>query len=416
MSSVKVYKSSLRGLVNAMPSKSYTHRILICSAFSDKPVKVKGLVYSNDVLSTLNCITALGAEVETFGGECLITPVKRVKNGVLKCGESGSTLRFMLAVAAALGGEHIFTGEGRLPERPVAPLIKTLVSGGITVKGEGLPLTLSGKLRGGFYNIDGEQSSQFLSGLLLAAPLTGEDVHIEAEGKLNSFGYVDITLDVMEKFGIKTEVYQNGYFIKGGQKYVSPEEIAVEGDWSNAAFALAGGLLTGEVSVAGLLPHSRQGDKAVTEVFKLFGGEIGFENGVYVAKKSVLKGANVNVENIIDAAPIISVLAAFAEGNSVISGVGRLRLKESDRLEAVKDLINGLGGFAEIAGDALLIKGRSELPGGNVSGRNDHRIVMAAVTAGARCGARVADIEAVKKSYPAFFEDYLKIGGVFDAE
>ena len=417
MNTAIIKKSALFGEVKAVPSKSYAHRILICSAFSDGQVRVNGAGSSADVIATANCLSAMGAKIKTDGNDFIVTPVKRTKNCVFNCGESGSTLRFMLSVAAAAGGEFTFTGEGRLPYRPNGDLIETLASGGVTADGEGLPLKIKGKLKSGNYTIDGGKSSQYATGLLLAAPLIGGDVRIEITGALNSGNYIDVTLDVMKLFGVKVLREGNSFFIEGGQRYFSPKAVTVEGDWSNAAFPLAAGILTGEVKVTGLNAESVQGDRAIIDIFRLFGGDIEYKNGAYIAKKSPLKGAEANVENVIDAAPIISVIAAFAEGKSVISGAGRLKLKESDRLAAIIELVSAVGGKAVTDGETLYIEGRTkEISGGAVSGRNDHRIVMSAAIAGAASGIKVTDIEAVKKSYPAFFADYSGLGGVFDVE
>ncbi|MBP5308005.1 MAG: 3-phosphoshikimate 1-carboxyvinyltransferase [Clostridia bacterium] len=412
----RVYKSRLSGSVKAPPSKSYSHRILICSAFASSPVRIKGLEFSADVSATAECLSRLGAGIEKCVDGCIVTPVKHTKNAVFDCGESGSTLRFMLPVAAAAGGKYVFEGSGRLPLRPNGPLVSALTEGGVSVEGEGLPLQLKGKLCGGAYKIDCGMSSQYLTGLLLAAPLIGEDVSIEVSGGTASASYVALTTDVMKAFGVEVEVSDNVYFVKGGQKYISPGEIEVEGDWSNAAFFLAAGILSGEVSVYGLNPFSKQGDRAVADIFKRFGGDIKYEKGAFIAKKSALKGIKANLDNAIDLAPIVSVVAAFSDGETVLTGVGRLKIKESDRLSAVCGLLKSFGAAYEVGEDRLVIRGKAASADVKADGLNDHRIVMAAVSAGALCGVSVTCPEAVNKSYPAFFTDYSRIGGVFDVE
>jgi len=417
MPCVTVRRGPLCGSVNAIPSKSYAHRILICSAFADAPVLVKGMIYSKDMEATVSCLRALGVGVEDKGcGNFLITPVKHAKNAVLNCNESGSTLRFMLAVAPALGGEFTFVGSGRLKDRPNAPLLNALERGGIDIEGEGLPLTLKGKLSGGVYDIDGGVSSQYVTGLLLAAALVGEDFTVRIDGELKSKGYVDITLDVLSSFGVEVAVDGNCYTVRGGQRLISPGEITVEGDWSNAAFFLAAGLLGGSVAVYGLNENSLQGDMAVIDVMRALGGCIKFEKGAFIAQKSDLFGTDFNVENIIDAAPVLSVLCAFADGESRISGVERLKLKESDRLSAIIEMITALGGKATTDGHVLNIVGK-RLSSGTVDGKNDHRMVMSAAIAATVCGdVTVIGAEAVNKSYPDFFKDFKSLGGIVDAD
>lgn len=414
MSDAVIKRSCLKGELSAIPSKSFAHRILICAALADGQTTVKGIIPSEDIEATLGCLESLGALAIREGDKIAINPLKRAKNAVLDCNESGSTLRFMIAVAAALGGEYTFTGAGRLAERPNGVLISALEKGGVSVQGRGLPLKICGKLSGGEYEIDGGVSSQFVSGLLLASPLIGEDITIKIKGELKSKDYVNITLAVMEKFGVKAESASGKYFVRGGQRYRSAGEIEVEGDWSNAAFILAGGLLTGETAVVGLNPQSIQGDKAVLGAFEALGGRVKYEKGAYIAQKSPLFGAELNVENMIDAAPILAFLCAAARGKSVIRGVERLKLKESDRLAAIIDSVNSVGAAAYMDGDALVIEGNPDLRGGIIDGVNDHRIVMSAAILGAYSGVKIMGTEAVKKSYPAFFGDYKLIGGDFD--
>ena len=414
MSDVVVARSELCGQITAMPSKSFTHRILICSAFSDAPVIVKGVACSDDVLATLGCLRALGAEATFIGDDCVINPIYHAKNAVLDCGESGSTLRFMLAVASAVGGEHTFTGKGRLFERPIKGLADALSLSGVNVK-VGDTLKISGKLKGGELLVDGSVSSQYISGLLLASPIVGEDVKITVKGGNASRAYIKMTVDVMRAFGIAVEEAENTFFIKGGQSYKSPKEIAVEGDWSNACFFIAGGLLSGRVEIFGLNPNSLQADKNILSAINALGGKARFVGETLVVEKSSLIGGEIEVENMIDAAPVLAVLCLAASGKSVIRGVDRLRYKESDRLSAIVNMVRSAGGRADIKGNALEILGINEPLPCKIDGENDHRIVMAAVMLGGFFGGvRVTDAEAVNKSYPAFFADYRKIGGVFD--
>ena len=416
MSSVAVSKSRINGIVEAMPSKSYAHRIMICAALCNSPVTVSGITGSDDMLATMGCLKAMGAQFEPVGiDEYIITPIKQTKKAVLDCIESGSTLRFMLAVASAVGGEYTFTGKGRLAERPNDALLSVLSTHGVRVKGNGLPLEVCGHLLPGEYVVDGAVSSQFVSGLLLAAPLTGGKVTVTVEGGLKSRGYVDITVDVMKTFGVDVKVEGQSFTVEAGQKYLSPDRVSVEGDWSNAAFPLALGLLCGRVEVTGLNAQSLQGDMRAIDVMRLLGGNVKNEKGAFIARESRLFGAEFNVENIIDAAPVLSVLCAFASGESRICGVSRLRIKESDRLQAIIDIVQALGRSVRLEGDELIIGGSFSADKIKINGMNDHRIVMSGAVVGACVGDTVVtDIEAVNKSYPNFFEQFRNLGGVVD--
>lgn len=409
-----VSSGGIFGAVRAVPSKSYAHRILICAALSDRATTVRGITDAQDVCATLSCLEALSIGVERKAGECTITPVKPTKTAVLDCGESGSTLRFMLAVCAALGGNYTFSGHGRLGERPNDALLSALECGGVKVRGEGLPLQIEGKLTAKEYAIDGSVSSQYLTGLLLAAPLIGGDVKIKLLSTLKSRDYINITLDVMRRFGVFVEVTPDGFLVRGGQQYISPTQIDVEGDWSNSAFMLSAGLLCGEVKVSGLNAESVQGDRNFLSAVQALGGSINFEKDAFIAQKSQLFGAEICVEDIIDLAPVLAVLCAHAKGQSVLSGVSRLRAKESDRLEAIINLVSAFGGSATVQGDAVVITpGRAGQPD-TVDGVNDHRVVMSAVVGGLKSSVSVTDAGAVKKSYPGFFSDIIQLGGKVD--
>ncbi len=416
MSVATIKKSALNGKVSAIPSKSFAHRILICSALCDYPVKVYGAMQSEDIKATMGCIEALGGKCGVDGGIITVTPIKHIKNAVLDCKESGSTLRFMLAVTAALGGEYTLTGQGRLSERPNGILIDTLNAGGVRIEREKFPITISGKLSTTEYVIDGGVSSQYISGLMLAAPLIAKRVIIRVLGEIKSQGYIDITMAVMGLFGAQVTRKDN-VFIVECDGYRSPKEVTVEGDWSNAAFMLSAGILCGRVEVTGLDKDSLQGDRQILLAFKALGADVFMQDNAYIAKKTQLTGAEINVENMIDAAPILAVLCAFANGRSVLCGVDRLRLKESDRLSAIINMVNTLGARAKYESGKLIIEGNPNLKGGVVDGVNDHRIVMSAIVAGGAIGGvSVTDINAVNKSYPTFFADYSSVGGVFYVE
>ncbi len=406
---------SISGEVSAPASKSQAHRALICAALADRETVIDCKGISADIEATISCLSALGAIIERDGDSIKVRPVCAENAAkTLDCGESGSTLRFLLPVAAALGGEYNFTGHGRLPERPIAELNRALRSGGAVLSADRLPLGLSGKLKSGKYTIPGNISSQYISGLLMALPLTGGDCEIEIEGKTESEPYIDLTLSVMKSFGVTAEKTTRGYFIPGGAGYASPGRFAVEGDWSNAAFWLCMGAVgASPVTCTGLDEVSAQGDKEIVSILKRFGARVEESGGRVTVYPSRLKGISLNAENIPDLVPVIAVTAAAAQGETVITGAARLRLKESDRIAAVVKLLSGLGCAAEERPDGMMIPGGG-LRGGSADSENDHRIAMSAAVASVFSSTEVSlsGAEACAKSYKNFFEEFSRLGGV----
>ena len=389
---IRIEPSRLTGSVRAISSKSDAHRLLICAALADRETVIERVDWSEDIGATARCLAALGAQVERAGDALRITPIETPERSpVLDCGESGSTLRFLLPVAAALHGGR-FVGRGRLPDRPQEILLRLLAEHGAAADAGRLPLTLSGGLRGGRFTLPGNVSSQYVSGLLFALPLLPEGGEIFLSTPLQSAGYVEMTLRSLKRFGVRVERTASGYLVPGGQKYRSPGELSPEGDWSNAAFFLAAG-----VEVTGLDRESAQGDRAVERLLPALGG-----------------GAVVDLEQIPDLLPILAVAAARAQGVTRFVGGGRLRIKESDRIESTAALLRALGVEVETLPDGLTVHGGS-FAGGLVDGANDHRIVMAAAIAAvtAKGAVTIRGAEAVAKSYPRFFEDLKSLGGIF---
>lgn len=409
----------LSGTVRAIPSKSDAHRKLICAALSDNGGTLPLFPpFCDDIAATVRCLTALGAAFDETENGLRISPVRRQHRAALDCGESGSTLRFLLPVAMCVCSDISVTGHGRLPERPIHTLTCAMSVHGVQFSQTKLPLNASGALTGGVYEIAGNISSQFLSGLLMALPLCESDSEIRLTTALQSSKYVDMTLDTLRLFGAKIEVSaQRGllcYHIKGKQKLHFPDEIAVDGDWSNAAFWLTAGAICGgsAVTVSGLNPESQQGDKAVADILRQAGAAVRQDTSGCIVSGGALRKISVSMEEIPDLLPILAVLAACAEGTSRFTNAERLRIKESDRLSAVAALLRALGGQAEELPDGLTVTG-GQLSGGTVDACNDHRLVMAAAVAALRCKAPVTIIgaEAVRKSYPSFFADYRLLGG-----
>lgn len=418
MSNIKITASQLNGTVSVPPSKSAAHRAIICACLAKGVSVIEPVELSNDIQATINCVKALGADISLVGKKLTINGENTLsaKGSVLDCGESGSTLRFLIPVSAVEDTGCTFVGHGRLPERPIGIYLDCLPRAGVKCTTEGgLPLTIDGKLSSGIFEIPGNVSSQFITGLLLALPMLDGDSEIILTSDLESVGYINMTIDIMSEFGVKIESTAKGYFIKGNQQY-SPCRFTVEGDWSQAAFFLAAGALGGHVSVDNLDVNSAQGDKECARLLSMFGADIVVDGANVSAKHNKLKGINIDAANIPDLVPILATVAAFCEGTTTITGAARLRIKESDRLTAIAQGLNALGADIKELDDGLVINGVEKLKGGDVEGFNDHRIVMALAIAATNSSEPViiTDRESINKSYPTFFEDYKSLGGNAD--
>lgn len=413
---VKITPAALSGAIPAIPSKSDAHRLLICAALADGPTELWLPSSSRDIDATCRCLSALGTKISRYGENLSVTPIESAPPlPRLDCEESGSTLRFMLPVAAALTSRSEFSGCGRLPERPIAELASVMEAHGVSFSAPKLPFSLSGRLAPGKYSLPGNVSSQYITGLLLGLSALEKESEICLTTGLESKAYIDITLHALRRFGIVISETGSGWFIPGGKKFVSPGRLAVDGDWSNAAFFLTAGAISSPITVTGLDAASPQGDKEIVEVLRRFGAQITQQRGSFSASPAKLSACTVDVRDIPDSLPILAVLASCSEGETVFTGAARLRFKESDRLLTTAAMINALGGDARETPDGLVVRGKP-LSGGIVSGAGDHRIVMAAAAAAGVCSAPVVirGAEAVGKSYPNFFEDYRKLGGRAD--
>lgn len=408
----EIFGSNYHGEVKAVPSKSYAHRLLISAALSKTNSIIKNVGNSKDVLATVDCLNKLGAKITLSGGDAFVSGIESVPEKVILCaGESGSTLRFLLPIVAALNVNATFTGEGELLNRPNDALFEVLKKRGVEVSG----YTLNGQLTYGRFEIDATISSQYITGLLFALPLLKGDSEIILKGKAVSSNYLDITLEILDLANVKIEKTESGYYVKGNQTYIMPDVVGCEGDWSSAAFMLVSGAFGKGVTVNGLNLNSLQGDKLVLEVLKNAGATVKCENGNVGVYGGKLKGFSVNLENAPDLAPILSVLAAGINDTSKISGISRLKIKESDRLSGILEMLKSGGVEAFSDGESITIKG-GEIKSGNYLGNNDHRMVMSeCILAGLSGGkSTVTDVEAVSKSYPNFFKDYEAIGGKFN--
>ena len=418
---ITCYPATLSGTVAAIPSKSDVHRKLICAALSQNGGTLPLYTpYCDDIAATVRCLTALGAAFTETANGMQITPVVRQPEALLDCGESGSTLRFLLPVAMCVCNRIHVTGSGRLPERPISTLTDAMSAHGVQFHPTTLPLTAEGMLTGGIYEIAGNISSQFLSGLLMALPLCESDSEIRLTTPLQSSAYVDMTLDTLRMFGaeiqVKTESGLLRYDIKGKQMLRFPDDIQVDGDWSNAAFWLTAGAVqeTGAVGVSGLFADSIQGDREITAILERAGAKISHTGDKTIVSCRTMSEFDANMEKIPDLLPILAVRAALSSGTCHFTHAERLRLKESDRLASVAAMLRALGGKVEEYPDGLCVCG-GQLSGGTVDAQNDHRLVMAAAIAALRCTEPVTILgaEAVNKSYPSFFADYAALGGKY---
>ncbi len=414
MKCVEITPKKLTGKVKIPSSKSFAHRFLIASALAKGSSLIDNIYLSKDVIATAKGLENIGAIVKLNDDFCEINGEKcgELSGGKVEidCFESGSTLRFLIPIVAALGLNATFFGAGKLPERPIDIYIRELSKKGINFDyNNTLPFSISGKLQSGTYNIEGDVSSQFITGLLFALPILNGDSRIVLLSELQSKPYIDITIDCLKKFGIEIVAEENSYFIKGGQEY-SPCNCEVEGDYSQSAFFLVANALSCEIDVLGLQKNSLQGDKKILEIIRKIS---------YNKIDGKLESFCVDGKNCPDIVPILAVLASFCNGRSIIKNVSRLRIKESDRLTAIVDNISKLGGAIFVENDQLVIDGVDSFHGGKVNSYNDHRIAMAMAIAAVKSTGKVTiiDAECVEKSYPNFFEDYVTLGGeinVFD--
>lgn len=408
---IKIVPSVLSGEVNIPPSKSAAHRALICAALSEEKSRVTPYCTSKDIKATVSCLKALGMSIEEDENGYTLSKGGTQKGGILNFCESGSTARFLLPIAAALGADITGVGEGRLPERPMNTLTTLFREHGVKVSSDNLPITLKGKLTGGDFRLPGNISSQYISGLLLAAPLINEDINIIPTTALESVGYIDMTVSAMRKYGVSIKETNSGWRVLAEAEYKAKDTV-IEGDWSQAAFFMSAASVGGDVKIKGLDFASNQGDMAALDVFAAFGADISITDNVLHIKRGTLRGIEVNAADIPDMVPAIAVTAAFAEGKTVIHSAERLRIKESDRIKTTLAVLSAMGIKTEEKDDGMIIYG-GKPKGAVIDGAGDHRIVMAAAVAAAFADGEsvITGCEAINKSYPEFFDDFKRIGG-----
>lgn len=412
---VTVSGHTLAGTATAPASKSVLHRQLICAALADCPTVIEGITLSQDIQATVDCLRSLGASIALEDTRLSVIPISAATPAaVLNCGESGSTLRFLLPIAAAFGSAQ-FIGRGRLAQRPLSPLYELLCENGCTLSPQGaFPLMLHGRLTRNRFVINGGVSSQFISGLLLAAPLLKREVTVEVTGTVESRPYIDLTLAAMRSFGVAVAETGTVFTVPAGSRYRSPGTVTTEGDWSNGAFWLVAGAIAADsaLTVAGLNSQSLQGDRAIAALLRQAGLTLTQTPAGLSLSGVPTHPLVVDASQIPDLVPILAVLAAGIPGRSVIGNARRLRLKESDRLTSVCAMITALGGTAKTDADSLTIDGTGCLRGGTVDACNDHRIAMAAAVAACLCEmpVTITGAQAVQKSYPCFYKELAERG------
>ncbi|MBR2638909.1 MAG: 3-phosphoshikimate 1-carboxyvinyltransferase [Bacteroidaceae bacterium] len=412
-------KGNLSGAVVVPPSKSQAHRMLISAALGSKECNVSCSALNDDLVATMNCLNSLGAHIVYEGGCFKVYPIELKKNGLLDCGESGSTLRFLLSVAAVLGADATFVGSGKLPQRPNGALLDVLSQHGVVFhrheESRELPLTCEGMLCGGSYQLSGSLSSQYLTGLLFALPLASNNSEIELTGNITSASYIEMTLDTLRIAGVEIKRRGRNFYINGNQSYKLPARVTVEGDWSSAAFWLVAGVVGNHpVKVCGIAADSVQGDRCVIDHLRNMGAFIEEHEDGFIAFPSQLFGTELDCMDTPDLLPILSVAASVADGETLFTNVGRLRYKESDRLAAMQTTLATFGIDSRIGEDTFSVYGGKASVKGEVDSFGDHRIAMSAAILATLVGEEVVinGAECVAKSYPRFFEDYAALGGL----
>lgn len=411
---MKISSKILEGEVKAVPSKSYAHRALICAALAQGVSTIYFDKTSEDIEATISCLEELGASVKRYLNRVEIRGITLGEFPKINVRESGSTFRFLLPVSTVLYESIEFIGEGRLPDRPIAELIEVLKANGVEFDRDRLPFRTHGKFEAGKYELVGNVSSQYISGILMAASIMNEKSELKLTSSLESKNYVDMTLQVMKEFGAKVS-FKNDVYKISPTGYKS-REYRVEGDWSNAAFFLVAGALGGKISMSDLNAESLQGDRKILDILREFGAEVEMGNRVTIEPK-FRKNIEVDLKDVPDLLPILAILATSADGGvSKFYNGERLRLKESDRLSSTAEMIRNLGGKVEERENELLVYGTNGLLGGEVDSYNDHRIAMASSIASIISSGEIylSGASAVNKSYPKFYEDFKKLGGKYE--
>lgn len=409
---MKIMPSKLSGEIRIQPSKSYLHRMIIMAALSKRKVEIHNVNYSDDINATLSALKTMGlADYICKDNSVVISKGDGEIKGIVDCNESGSTLRFLIALGLTMDKDIVFTGRGRLMERPQEVYKDLCQSRGYTFENTGDYLKVKGNLKAGSFSIQGDVSSQFISGLMMALSAYDGESEIVVTGKAESVGYIDITIEVMNMFGVMAKRDRNRIYVNGS--IAAPSEVTAQGDWSHAANYACACAKSGGLVLRGLVLNSPQKDCTVVDILKSMGADlIAGEDGIRF-ESSELSGVDIDGSNIPDIIPVLCVLLGVCEGVHTVRGIGRLRIKESDRIESTCVLINGIGGKVECSEDSITTYGVDSYTGGSVSSYNDHRIAMAAAVASCfSLGIIELDNPAcTAKSAPAFWQEFTALGG-----
>lgn len=420
MKSLKLYPSTLKGTIKSIPSKSMSHRNIIAASFANENTTISNVLISEDIEATIGILRNLNIKIENLKNGTYIIKGNTFKNlhKDLYANESGSTLRFLIPISWGIEGRHTFVGSSLLGRRSLKVYndIAKDFDYLIEKKDDNFPIVTEGPIRPGEYVVDGSISSQFVTGLLYILPTLEENSKIIFKNKVASSSYIDLTLKVLNDFGISIKKKNYGYFIKGNQKYKAINS-EVEGDFSQAAFFLVAGLLNEEIEITSLNIDSLQGDKEILDIIQSAKGNIKVRNNSIKTFKSDLKATVIDLYNIPDLGPILMVMAAVSEGVSEFRNTNRLIDKESNRLQAMKYNLEKMGVSVVEKDNRAFIRGIKVLEG-NFEAKtfNDHRIAMAIAVASSIATGPILldDYTVVNKSYPTFFKDYIKLGGITD--
>ncbi len=415
-----IIPSHIAGHIVAPPSKSHTHRALFCSLLAEGTSTVRSMLESDDTTATRRLCESLGAEITDTGGALAIQGHGAVHAPAheITCGGSASTLRMGMAIAALGDGPITLTGTASLLTRPIGPLAKALDVLGATchmpLRTGYPPVTITGPLRGGKTTLPGSESSQYLSALLLACPLGTTDTSIVLSSPLESRPYVDMTIASMAQFGVAVDADTDYATIEipGGQSY-RPASVDIEGDYSSAAFMLAAGALAGAVTVDNLSETSPQGDRRIIDILEDFGADVTRAGTAVSVSRAPLTAITIDCSDIPDLVPILAVLASQATGVTVLRNIGRLRIKESNRIATITEELSNMGACIKSNETAMSIRGPTPLTGTSICPHDDHRIAMACAVAAlvSERGTTITDVECMEKSYPSFLSDLSAIGG-----
>lgn len=419
-SQIKLLPSLLKGSIKIPSSKSLSHRALICASLSKGKSTISNVIFSEDILSTIDALKQLGAKFEIIEDTITVIGIKKPKydQNPVFCNESGSTIRFLIPLFSLTNKEVTFTGKPSLMARPQTIYKKIFDHDQHKFEQHEDKLMVKGSIKAREYTLDGDISSQFFSGLMFALPLLKEDSYIYFNGQIESKSYLDLTIEILSHYGIEINEIENGYFIRGNQEYKSAN-YRVEGDFSQAAFFLVAGIINGNISLDDLNHDSKQGDYEILNIIKQMKGKVIFTEKGFITEYSQTKGATIDISDCPDLGPIVALLGSLSKGITTITNISRLRLKESDRVESTVTTLKALGVNIKVEDEQIIIYGRQTLKGGvTLDSFNDHRIAMMVSIAALRCDNPLilTNASAINKSYPHFYEDYISVGGRLEIE